>query len=78
MAGALVIGQEADSSYPKASTESEASSEPDASTNPEAPSEYAVDSEGVQVSMHSSSGWEAVTTQVATLVGMALWGGQHG
>ena len=54
------------------------SAEPEASSNhgtpkdPDTPSSFVADPEGVPVSVHSSSDWEAVTTPNATLLGVAL------
>ena len=54
------------------SAEPEASSDHDTSKEPDAPSSFVADPEGVPVSLHSSSYWEAVTTPDATFLGVAL------
>ena len=51
---------------PKASSDHETPKEPDA------PSSCIADSEGVSVSVRSSSDWEAVTMLDATFLGVAL------
>ena len=54
------------------SAEPEASSDHDTPKEPDAPSSFVADSEGVPVSVRSSSDWEAVTTPEATFFGVAL------
>ena len=54
------------------SAEPEASSDHDTPKEPDDPSSFVDDPEGVQVSVRSSSYWEAVTTPDATFLGMAL------
>ena len=54
------------------SAEPEASSDKDTPKEPDAPSPFVADPEGVPVSVHSSSDWEAVTTPDATILGVAL------
>ena len=54
------------------SAEPEASSDQDTPKEPDAPSSFVADPEGVPVSVHSSSDWEAVTTPDATVLGVAL------
>ena len=52
--------------------EPEASSDHDTPKEPDAPSSFVADPEGVPVSVHSSSDWEAVTMLDATFLGVAL------
>ena len=54
------------------SAEPEASSDHDTPKEPDAPSSFVAYSEGVWVSVRSSSDWEAVTTPGATVLGVAL------
>ena len=54
------------------SAEPEASSDHDTPKEPDAPSSFVADPEGVPVSVHSSSDWEAVTMPDATFLGVAL------
>ena len=52
--------------------EPEASSDHDTPKEPDTPSSFVADPDGVPVSVHSSSDWEAVTTPDATFLGVAL------
>ena len=61
-----VVARAEASSYP------ETSSKPDTSLELEASLEYIEDPEGMLVSMHFSSNWEAATTPSATFMGVAL------
>ena len=54
------------------SAELEASSDHDTPKEPDAPSSFVAEPEGVQVSVRSSSNWEAVTTPDAIFLGVAL------
>ena len=54
------------------SEEPEASSDHDTPNEQDASSSFVADLEGVLVSVHSSSDWEAVTTPDATVLGVAL------
>ena len=54
------------------SAEPEASSNKDTPKEPDDPFSFVADVEGVPVSVHSSSDWEAVTTPDATFLGVAL------
>ena len=54
------------------SAEPEAFSDQDTPKEPDAPSSFVDDPEGVPVSVHSSSDWEAVTTPDATVLGVSL------
>ena len=54
------------------SVETEASSDQDTPNEPDAPSSFVAYSEGVPVSVRSSSDWEAGTTPDATVLGVAL------
>ena len=53
----------------RTSADPEASSDQDSPKEPDAPSSFVADPEGVPVSVHSSSDWEAVTTLDATFFG---------
>ena len=54
------------------STYREASYDHNTPKEPNAPSSLVADKEGVPVSVHSSSDWDAVTTLDATFLGVAL------
>ena len=60
VAGAGTLG------YPEASSDYETPKDPDT------PSSFVAEAEGVSVSVHSSSNWEAVTTPDATFFSVAL------
>ena len=54
------------------SVEPEASYDHDTPKEPDAPSSFVANSEGVPVTVRSSSDWEAVTKPDATFLGVAL------
>ena len=54
------------------SAQPEASLDQDTPKEPDAPSSFVADPDGVPVSVHSSSDWEAVTTPDATVLGVDL------
>ena len=54
------------------SSEPKASSDHDTPREPDSPSSFVANSEGMLVSVRSSSDWEAVTTPDATVLGVAL------